>query len=316
MLFRSQLETYKTIIEEHYSEKAGHFKPMDMEWAKDGQTGQLFIVQARPETVASQQNPNELISYILDKRGTVLTEGASVGSKIATGPVHIIKDVKDINKFKEGEVLVTEMTDPDWEPIMKKAAAIVTNSGGRTCHAAIISRELGVPCVVGTSTATEDLKKGGMVTISCAEGERGFVYKGKMPFTIKKTNLKTLKRPRTKIMMNVGNPEEAFELSFTPSKGVGLAREEFIINSYIKIHPKALINYKKLTDKDVIKKINKLYDEGNIIKFFTARGNLTKVDWREITENQLKDWGVKYHSLIFGKPFGDIYIDDRMGELK
>lgn len=243
-----KLAKWAMVIEDHYSAKAGHFKPMDMEWAKDGQTGQLFIVQARPETVTSQKDSNVLETYKLIKKGTVLTEGASVGSKIAVGSVHIIRDVKDIHKFKQGEVLVTEMTDPDWEPIMKKSAAIVTNSGGRTCHAAIISRELGVPCVVGTSTGTEDLKDGSMVTVSCAEGERGFVYKNKLPFKINKTNLKTLKRPKIKIMMNVGNPETAFADSMIPNDGVGLAREEFIITSYIKIHPLALLEFSKVKD--------------------------------------------------------------------
>jgi len=243
-----KLAKWAIIIEDHYSAKAGHFKPMDMEWAKDGKTGGLFIVQARPETVTSQLDVNIFENYEMLQKGTVLTEGASVGSKIATGPVHVIKDVKDIHDFKEGEVLVTEMTDPDWEPIMKKAAAIVTNSGGRTCHAAIISRELGVPCVVGTSTATEDLKTGTMVTVSCAEGERGYVYKNKLKFKINRTNLKNLKRPKTKIMMNVGNPETAFADSMIPNDGVGLAREEFIITSYIKIHPLALLEFNKVKD--------------------------------------------------------------------
>jgi len=250
-----KLAEWAMVIEDHYSAKAGHFKPMDMEWAKDGKTGGLFIVQARPETVTSQLDVNILENYEMIKKGTILTEGASVGSKIAVGKVHVIKDVKDIHKFKQGEVLVTEMTDPDWEPIMKKAAAIVTNSGGRTCHAAIISRELGVPCVVGTSTATEDLKNGAIVTISCAEGERGFVYKGKLPFKINRTNLKTLKRPKTKIMMNVGNPETAFADSMIPNDGVGLAREEFIITSYIKIHPLALLEFGKVKDAAARKEI-------------------------------------------------------------
>ncbi|XOU94061.1 MAG: phosphoenolpyruvate synthase [Candidatus Kerfeldbacteria bacterium] len=305
-----KLAKWAMIIEDHYSAKAGHFKPMDMEWAKDGQTGQLFIVQARPETVTSQQNPNELISYILDKRGTVLTEGASVGSKIAVGPVHIIKDVKDIHQFKEGEVLVTEMTDPDWEPIMKKAAAIVTNSGGRTCHAAIISRELGVPCVVGTSTATEDLKKGGIVTISCAEGERGFVYKGKMPFTIKKTNLKTLKRPRTKIMMNVGNPETAFADSLIPNDGVGLAREEFIITSYIKIHPLALLKFNKVTDLAERKIIEEATDgykskpEFYIQKLAEGIGRIAAAFYPKDVILRFSDFkSNEYASLVGGKYF-------------
>jgi len=253
-----KLAEWAMIIEDHYSKKAGHFKPMDMEWAKDGRTNELFIVQARPETVTSQWDPNVLETYILKKRGKVLTEGASVGAKIAAGPVNIIKEVKDINKFKQGQVLVTEMTDPDWEPIMKKASAIVTNSGGRTCHAAIISREMGVPCIVGTSTATEDLKGAKVVTISCAEGERGYVYAGKLPFSIRKNNLKTLRRPRTKIMMNVGNPETAFADSLIPNDGVGLAREEFIITSYIKVHPLALLQFNKVKDAKERQEIKEL----------------------------------------------------------
>ena len=253
-----KLAKWAVIIEDHYSKKAGHFKPMDMEWAKDGETGQLFIVQARPETVTSRRNPNVLEEYVLAKRGKVLTEGGSIGAKIGAGAVHVIENVKDISKFKAGEILVTEMTDPDWEPIMKMAGGIVTNSGGRTCHAAIISRELGVPCVVGTGTGTEDLAKATMVTVSCAEGEKGYVYAGKIPFTIKRTDLKSLKRPRTKVMMNVGNPESAFADSFIPNDGVGLAREEFVINDYIKVHPMALLNFSKVKDARVRQQIEDL----------------------------------------------------------
>ncbi|MDP2789973.1 MAG: phosphoenolpyruvate synthase, partial [bacterium] len=253
-----KLAKWAIIIEDHYSKKAGHFKPMDMEWAKDGETGQLFIVQARPETVTSRRNPNVLETYVLAKRGKVLTEGGSIGAKIGTGLVHVIEDVKDISKFKAGEILVTEMTDPDWEPIMKMAGGIVTNSGGRTCHAAIISRELGVPCIVGTGTGTEDLAKASMVTVSCAEGEKGYVYAGKLPFSIKRTDLKSLKRPKTKVMMNVGNPESAFADSFIPNDGVGLAREEFVINDYIKVHPMALLNFGKVKDAHVREQIEDL----------------------------------------------------------
>jgi pyruvate,water dikinase len=231
---------------------------MDMEWAKDGETGQRFIVQARPETVTSRRNPNVLETYVLAKRGKVLTEGGSIGAKIGTGQVHVIENVKDISKFKAGEILVTEMTDPDWEPIMKMAGGIVTNSGGRTCHAAIISRELGVPCVVGTGDGTEKLKKANMVTVSCAEGEKGYVYAGKLPFSIKRTDLKSLKRPKTKVMMNVGNPESAFADSFIPNDGVGLAREEFVINDYIKVHPMALLNFGKVKNPAVREQIENL----------------------------------------------------------
>ena len=226
---------------------------MDMEWAKDGKSGKLFIVQARPETVRSQDDANKLKEYSLKSSGTIVTSGASVGNKIGQGKARVIKDVKGIRQFKKGEVLVTEMTDPDWEPIMKIAGAIVTNSGGRTCHAAIISRELGIPCVVGTKNATAKIKTGDNLTVSCAEGEVGHVYKGLLPYEIKETDLKKIKKPKTKIMMNIGNPEMAMAQSFIPNEGVGLAREEFVISNYIRIHPLALIHFNKLKDESVKK---------------------------------------------------------------
>lgn len=240
-----QLAKWAVQIEEHYK------KPMDMEWAQDGRTGKLYIVQARPETVRSQDDPNTLIEYKLKERGKVLTFGASVGNKIGQGKAHIIKDVKDIHKFKPGEVLVTEMTDPDWEPIMKIAGAIITNAGGRTCHAAIISRELGIPCVVGTRNSTSKVKNGQNVTVSCAEGEKGYVYNGLLKYDVKKTNLKNIKKSKTKIMMNIGNPEMAMLQSFIPNEGVGLAREEFIISNYIRIHPLALLHFAKVKDPKI-----------------------------------------------------------------
>lgn len=240
-----QLAKWAVQIEDHYK------KPMDMEWAKDGDSGKLYIVQARPETVRSQDDPNTLIEYKIKERGKVLTFGASVGNKIGQGKAHIIRDVKDIHKFKPGEVLITEMTDPDWEPIMKIASAIVTNSGGRTCHAAIISRELGIPCVVGTKNSTSKIKNGQNVTVSCAEGEKGYVYNGLLEYDVKKTNLKSIKKSKTKIMMNIGNPEMAMLQSFIPNEGVGLAREEFIISNYIRIHPLALLHFAKVKDPKV-----------------------------------------------------------------
>ena len=247
-----KLAKWAVIVENHYK------KSMDLEWAKDGETGQLFIVQARPETVQSQKDQNVLEEYVLKKKSEILVEGSSVGAKIGSGKVRVIKDVSGIHSFKKGEVLVTEMTDPDWEPIMKIAGAIITNKGGRTCHAAIISRELGIPCIVGTNNATEKLKTGQEVTVSCAEGEKGFVYKGKLKHEIKKHNLGKIPKTKTKIMMNLGTPEQAFEQSFIPNEGVGLAREEFIINSHIKIHPNALIDYEKLKDRELKKKIDLL----------------------------------------------------------
>lgn len=240
-----QLARWACVIEDHYSAKRGHPTPMDIEWAKDGRTGELFILQARPETVQSRKAAEVIETFKLKQRGKVLVTGRSVGEKIAAGPVRVIKSAEFINQFKDGEILVTDKTDPDWEPIMKKAAAIVTNRGGRTCHAAIVSRELGVPAIVGTEHGTELLTDGQMVTVSCAEGDTGFVYDGKLPFDVTRTSLKNLGHPRTKVMMNVGNPEEAFSLSFIPNDGVGLAREEFIITTYIKAHPLALLDYDK-----------------------------------------------------------------------
>ena len=237
------------VIEEHYSAHRGQFTPMDIEWAKDGQTGELFIVQARPETVHSMKDLAVLKKYVLLEKGETLVEGQSVGELIGQGPVQVIKSAGMIHTFRKGEVLVTDMTDPDWEPIMKIASAIVTNRGGRTCHAAIVSRELGIPCIVGTGNATMKLTQGEDVTVDCSEGSIGSVYRGLVPFEVQETDLGTLPKPKTKIMMNLASPEQAFEKSFIPNEGVGLAREEFIINSYIKIHPLALLNFETLPDE-------------------------------------------------------------------
>jgi pyruvate,water dikinase len=253
-----ELARWACMVEDHYSANRGQHAPMDLEWAKDGLTGELFIVQARPETVQARKDLDVLESYGLGKRSTVLTSGRSVGAKIATGRVRVIKSAEFIGQFQEGEVLVTDKTDPDWQPIMKKAAGIITNRGGRTCHAAIVSRELGVPAIVGTEHGTEALKDGMMVTVSCAEGDTGFVYEGELPFKVQRTDLKSLGKPRTKVMMNLANPEEAFALSFIPNDGVGLARMEFIISTYIKIHPLALIDFDKLADDTAKAEIEKL----------------------------------------------------------
>ncbi|HHI04342.1 MAG TPA: phosphoenolpyruvate synthase, partial [Candidatus Woesearchaeota archaeon] len=232
-----KLAEWSCIIEDHYSKKAGHYKPMDMEWAKDGVTGQLFIVQARPETIHSQKKQNVLEKYVLKQTGKKIISGRSVGERIGQGEANVLRSAKDIHKFRKGEVLVTEMTDPDWEPIMKIASAIVTDKGGRTCHAAIVSRELGIPCIVGTLTGSYRIKSKQEVTVDCSEGSEGIVYEGLLKFQVIKQNLKDLAKTKTHVMMNIGNPEQAFHLSHLPNKGVGLAREEFIINSYIKIHP-------------------------------------------------------------------------------
>ncbi len=246
-----QLAKWACIVEEHYQ------KPMDLEWAKDGISNELFIVQARPETVQSQKDVTKYEDFKLVQKGKVLIEGKSVGSKIGSGSVNVIKSAKDIVKFRKGQVLVTDMTDPDWEPIMKKASAIVTNRGGRTCHAAIISRELGIPCVVGTLDGTSKLKNGSKITVSCAEGDIGRVYSGLLKFDVIKHDLKKLPSTKTHVMINLANPEQAFELSFLPVDGVGLAREEFIINQFVKVHPNALINFNSLKG-DLKKKIEVL----------------------------------------------------------
>lgn len=252
------LARWACLIEDHYTAKRGCPTPMDIEWAKDGCTGELFIVQARPETVQSQRKSDAFETYRLERHSPVLVTGRSVGAKIATGRVRVIKDAHFLDQFQAGEVLVTDKTDPDWEPIMKRASAIVTNRGGRTCHAAIVSRELGLPAIVGTEHATEVLHDGQLITVSCAEGDTGFVYEGELPFNVQRVKLEEVSRPRTKVMMNVGNPEEAFSLSFVPNDGVGLAREEFIISTYIKIHPLALLDYAWLDDPEVKATIDKL----------------------------------------------------------
>ncbi len=248
-----QLAKWACDIEDHYSNKAGYFKPMDIEWAKDGDgnvgTGRLFIVQARPETVHSMKDMSVIRNYILKENGKVLSTGQAVGEMIGQGEANLISSSKDIHKFKKDQVLVTDMTDPDWEPIMKIASAIVTNRGGRTCHAAIVSRELGIPCVIGTEDGTENIKSGSDITASCAEGEVGKIYEGLLEYEIEEINLTKLPETRTKIMVNVGIPDKAFIEGQIPNDGVGLAREEFIINSYIGIHPLALIHYDELKKK-------------------------------------------------------------------
>jgi pyruvate,water dikinase len=245
-------------IEEHYSKKAGFYTPMDIEWAKDGITQQLFILQARPETVKSQGEKNVLETYVLKDQGRVLVQGKSVGEKIGAGPINVITSAKEIERFKKGEILVTQMTDPDWEPIMKIASGIVTDRGGRTCHAAIISRELGVPCVVGTGNGSEILRDYRSATVCCAEGETGSVYEGILDFEVKRFDMKHLEMPQTRVMMNVGDPDNAFHLSFIPNDGVGLARLEFIINNSIKIHPMALVHFDRLNDEHAKREIEQL----------------------------------------------------------
>jgi pyruvate, water dikinase len=259
-----QLAHWACLIEDHYSQVHGTLTPMDMEWAKDGITGELFIVQARPETVQSQKSQNVLRSYHFTgskeslSQAPVLLTGRAVGEMIGQGKARVILDIQQLEQFQEGEVLVTSRTDPDWEPIMKKASAIVTNQGGRTCHAAIIAREIGIPAIVGCDQATAALSTGQEVTVSCAEGEEGHVYQGLLPFEVQELLLKELPQTKTQVLMNVGNPQEAFGLAAIPNDGVGLARLEFIIANQIKIHPLALLNFGELEDYNAQAQIAKI----------------------------------------------------------
>ena len=252
------LARWACVIEQHYSGFYGQPTPMDMEWAKDGQTGELFIVQARPETVQSQRKVDTIETYRLKERGRILVSGRSVGERIGQGKVRVIRDVHRLAELQPGEVLVTDKTDPDWEPIMKRAAAIVTNRGGRTCHAAIVSRELGLPAIVGTHNGTELLRDGQEVTICCAEGDTGNIYEGALPFEVIKMKLSELPHPKTKVMMNVGNPDEVFSLAQLPSDGVGLARIEFIVSNHIKVHPLALLQPEIVDDPAARREIEEL----------------------------------------------------------
>jgi pyruvate,water dikinase len=253
-----KLAEYAIDIEDHYSNKYDESRPMDIEWAKDGITGELFIVQARPETVQSQREKDVLETYVIEEKSEVLVKGRSVGDRIASGKARVITDVSDLPSFRPGEILIADTTTPDWEPVMKTAAAIVTNKGGRTCHAAIVSRELGIPAVVGAENATEVLNTGREITVSCAEGEYGLVYAGILPFRKDTVSLKDLERPQTEIMMNLGNPESAFSFSMIPNDGIGLARLEFIITSYIKVHPMALVHPEQVKDPRELREIERL----------------------------------------------------------
>ncbi|MEN4748537.1 MULTISPECIES: phosphoenolpyruvate synthase [Pseudomonas] len=246
----SNLARQAMIIEKHYQ------CPMDIEWAKDGDDGQLYIVQARPETVKSRSSSNVMERYLLKEKGTVLVEGRAIGQRIGAGKVRIIKDVSEMDKVQPGDVLVSDMTDPDWEPVMKRASAIVTNRGGRTCHAAIIARELGIPAVVGCGNATELLQEGQGVTVSCAEGDTGYIFEGELGFDIKQNSVDAMPDLPFKIMMNVGNPDRAFDFAQLPNAGIGLARLEFIINRMIGVHPKALLNYANLP-QDIKESVDK-----------------------------------------------------------
>ena len=245
-------------IEDHYSQKAGHPMPMDIEWAKDGLDGLLYIVQARPETVASQHAPNLIDEYQLGAHGAPKVTGRAVGARVAIGRARVITDLSQLNQFQPGEVLVADTTMPDWGTVMKIASAVVTNRGGRTCHAAIVARELGIPAVVGCDNATSSLKTGEMVTVSCAEGNVGRIYAGEIAVTKTSSDVSTMARPATHLMVNLGNPDIAFQTSFLPNDGVGLARMEFIVAEHIKVHPMALVHPEKIDDPEVREQINRL----------------------------------------------------------
>jgi pyruvate, water dikinase len=305
-----QLAHWAVQIEDHYSQVRGVYTPMDIEWAKDGITGDLFVVQARPETVQSQKSTNVLKTYHLKQRSDVLVKGRSVGTAIGQGKVHMILDVSQIHLFQPGEVLVTNKTDPDWEPIMKKASAIVTNQGGRTCHAAIIARELGIPAIVGCGEATDVLKTDQEVTISCAEGDEGRVYEGLLPFEVKETMLEDLPRTRTQIFMNVGNPEQAFSLASIPCDGVGLARLEFIIANHIQTHPLALIHFDQLDDEVVkaqIAELTKLYESKPqffVDKLACGVAMIAAAFYPKPVIVRMSDFkSNEYANLLGGKPF-------------
>ncbi len=314
------LADYAIKVELLYSKQAGHNKPMDMEWAKDGLDDEMYMVQARPETVASQKHGTILEEYRLKEEGEVIVTGHSVGAKIASGPAHIIKSTNQLSEFRAGEVLVADTTTPDWEPIMKIAAAIVTNRGGRTCHAAIVARELGIPAVVGCDNATSVIKNNELITVSCVEGDTGKIYRGNIPFDVIKTDLSSMPRPKTKIMVNLGNPELAFKNSFLPNDGVGLARMEFIINEYIKVHPLALLQPEKVTDASERKIINHLLKYyANPADYFIQRlsegvGTIAAAFYPRPVVVRMSDFkSNEYASLIGGNAFEPIEANPMLG---
>jgi pyruvate,water dikinase len=308
------------IIEKHYSKQAGHNKPMDMEWAKDSIDGRLYIVQARPETVASQQQGSILEQYHLHGEGKILTRGYAVGTKIGQGNARYIADAAHLHEFRPGEVLLADTTTPDWEPVMKIAAAIVTNRGGRTCHAAIISRELGVPAVVGCDQATQAIETGQMVTVSCAGGDEGRVYQGKLPLSVERTDLSGLQRPRTKLMLNLGNPDLAFTTRSLPNDGVGLARLEFIINEYISAHPMALLHPERVTDKaerDALETLIQGYENGAdyfVKRLSEAAGTIAAAFYPKPVIVRLFDFKTnEYAALLGGRYFEPIESNPMIG---
>jgi pyruvate,water dikinase len=315
-----QLAQWACSIEEHYSKLAGKHQPMDIEWAKDGITGELFILQARPETVHGQNTDNYIETYkLVGEHGAPLATGVAVGEKIGHGRAHVLHDSARLTAFKEGEILVTSMTDPAWEPIMKRASAIVTDRGGRTCHSAIISRELGIPCIVGTGDATEKVKNGTDVTVSCAEGERGNIYYGKIDYKVEKQMITDNDRPRTQVMMNVGDPDHAFAVSRLPNDGVGLARLEFIINNHIGIHPMALVNYPNLRNRADVETISNRILEEDPKEFFVRSlaegvGRIAAAFYPKPVIVRMSDFkSNEYAMLIGGKEFEPVEENPMIG---
>ncbi len=305
-----ELADYAIRIEDHYSKLAGHPTPMDIEWAKDGEDGKLYIVQARPETVASQRTTENFETYALKGDGPVLVTGRAVGEKIAAGTIRVITDKAGLAAFRPGEVLVAEATSPDWEPVMKTAGAIVTDRGGRTCHAAIVARELGVPAVVGAEAATETLKTGMTVTVSCATGETGNVYAGRLPFEATRVPASVVPRPKTEIMVNLGNPELAFHVAMLPNDGVGLARMEFIVGEHIGVHPMALACPEKIVAKTARRAIERLTrNYAKPTDFFIERlsegvGTIAAAFWPKPVIIRLSDFKTnEYASLLGGAGF-------------
>ncbi|MBI3345041.1 MAG: phosphoenolpyruvate synthase [Gammaproteobacteria bacterium] len=304
------LSDYALKIEDHYSHKSGKDQPMDIEWAKDGITGELFVVQARPETVQSLRRGDVLETYVLEEQGKLLLQGKSVGQKIGAGAARVITRLDHLAEFQAGEVLVAETTTPDWEPVMKRASAVITSRGGRTCHAAIVARELSIPAVVGAENATQALKSGEPITVSCANGDVGYIYQGNLKYRIERTELTGLARPRTRIMMNLADPDQAFALSFIPNDGVGLARIEFIINNSIKIHPMALVHPERVTERRARKEIERLtaaYEDKT--EYFVARlaeavATIAAAFYPKPVIVRLSDFkSNEYASLIGGKDF-------------
>ncbi len=315
-----QLAQWACAIEDHYSKLAGKLQPMDIEWAKDGITGELFILQARPETIHAQNTTNYIEKYkLVGTHGAPLATGVAVGEKIGHGQAHVMLDSAKLNTFKEGEILVTSMTDPAWEPIMKRASAIVTDRGGRTCHSAIISRELGIPCIVGSGDATEKVKNGTDITVSCAEGERGNIYYGKIDFKVEKQKITDKERPNTQIMMNVGDPDHAFDVSRLPNDGVGLARLEFIINNHIGIHPMALVNYPNLKKREDIETIAARIHEEDPKEFFVRSlaegvGRIAAAFYPKPVIVRMSDFkSNEYAMLIGGKEFEPVEENPMIG---